>query len=364
MLRLELVTDFREFIEFPFYIYRYNNFWVPPLISEERKFLRAKYNPFIQENSILFFIAKSNGVVVGRISLGFGEFYGVEGKSAYFGHFDVVDDFDVFKFIFHKISAVVRERGINLIIGPINFSTNFSCGLLTQGFDKSPSILMPYNFDYYPEFFKRYGFNKITDLYAFEVSEEELKIPEKIIQFEKNVSNKFVVRNITYAYLKKNIKRITDLFNQTWSQNLLFQKLYPEQTMFLVESFKNILVPELCFAIEYEDELVAFCISLPDYSAALKYLGGRINIFKLPGLYRMVKRINALRVAILGVSPRFRRRGLDILMIMRTIKSGRKHGFKKADISWVLETNKLLLNTIQKFNPILKSIYRVYQINV
>ncbi|MFN7181340.1 MAG: hypothetical protein ACK4NF_01510 [Planctomycetota bacterium] len=364
MLRLELLTDATEFIHLPFKIYENNPYWVPPLISEEKKLINSYWNPFIKDNNILFFVAKRNKEVVGRISIGQGEFFGFTENVAFFGHFDVVEDYDVFKYIFDRIFAFLKIRGIKTIIGPITFSTNFLCGLLVSGFDRQPSVLMPYNHKYYAQYFEKYGFTKVVDLFSFEIEKSQLKIPDKIVQFENKVSKKFLVKNITYSYFSENIERITNLFNQSWAQNLLFQKLYPHQTRFLVGSFKDILNPDFCLAVEYENQLVAFSIALPDYSTILKYLHGKVGIFKLYKLYTLMKNVDTIRVAVLGVSPQFRKQGVDILMIMETIRKGLLYGFKKGEISWVLETNKLLLNTLQKFHPLLKSIYRIYQAEI
>lgn len=361
MLILELVTNFKEFVEFPFRIYKSNDFWVPQIISEERKSMNAKINPFIDKNEIMFFVAKKDGRVVGRISLGFGEFFGIESKVAFFGHFEVVNDLEVFRYMFNRITGIVKARNISTLIGPVNFSTNYSCGLLMDGFDRQPSILMPYNLQYYGDFFSQSGFTKLVDLYAFELN-VDLHIPDSFEKFKNLLSEKFVVKNVTYGYLISNANKVTELFNQTWAWNLLFQKLDKKETLFLVEGFKHILNPSISFAVEYNNELVAFSVSLPDYSDILKYLDGKLSIFKLFGLSSRVKKIDRLRTAILGVLPNFRRQGIDILMIMKTIEEGKKNGFKKGEVSWILETNKLLLNTITKLHPIAKTVYRIYKI--
>lgn len=361
MLTLEVVTDMSEFINFPFLIYRNNPYWVPPLISEEKKSMNAKINPFIKNSEIIFFVAKRNREIVGRISLGVGNFYGIEGKVAFFGHFEVVDDFEIFKYVFTRISSIIKERNIPTLIGPINFSTNYSCGLLVDNFDKQPAILMPYNMEYYPRFFERVGLTKFVDLYSFEI-EDDFSIPQNFIKFRDALLDKFTVKNIGYEYLCLNADQITDLFNKTWAQNLLFQKLAREEILFLIDSFKHILNPAISFGVEYNNELIGFSISLPDYSYILKYLNGKFNIFKLIGVMDKVKKIDRLRTAILGVSPSFRRKGIDVLMIMKTIEEGRKNKFKKAEVSWILETNKLLLNTIAKLQPKHRKVYRIYSL--
>ncbi len=363
MLTLELVTDFKEFVEFPFHIYKNNSFWVPQIISEEKKSMNKKINPFIERNNIIFFVAKRNNKAVGRMSLGFSNFYGIVGEVAFFGHFEVVDDFEVFKYMFKRITDIVKARSINTIIGPINFSTNYSCGLLIDGFDRQPSILMPYNHKYYQEFFEKAGLKKMVDLYAFEL-DAYLHIPEKFEKLNNLSLEKFIVKNITYEYLVKNAYKVTHLFNQTWKQNLLFQSLDNRETLFLVESFKHILNPSLSFAVEYNNELVAFSVSLPDYSSILKYLGGRLTIFKLLKLSGKIRRINKLRTAILGVLPSFRRKGIDVMMIMKTIKEAKNNGYISGEVSWILETNKLLLNTVAKLQPINRTTYRIYTSHV
>lgn len=363
MLTLELVTESSEFVEFPFFIYKNNPFWIPNIISEEKKSMQRLVNPFIDKNKVLFFIAKKDKEIVGRVSVGIDTFFGLEGKTAFFGHFEVINDFQIFKYMFVRIINFLKENNVNTLIGPINFSTNYSCGLLIDNFDKYPGILMPYNMSYYPSLFEKFGFLKLVDLYSFEV-DDRVKMPEQFEKFSQRFPSDFVIKNINYEYLKHNVKGVTELFNKTWAQNLLFQSLSENETLFLIENFKHILNPAISFAVEYNSELIAFSISLPDYSRILKYLGGKMNIFKLIALTAKVKKIDKLRTAILGVSPHFRRKGIDVLLIMKTIEDGKKSGFRKAEVSWILETNKLLLNTIAKLQPSSRKVYRIYYIKI
>ena len=172
-----------RFIRLPFELYRDDPFWVPPLVMERHEFLDSSKNPFFRHAEVALFLARRDGKLVGRIAAvedrNYNAFHGC--KVAYFGLFECIDDPGVAAALVAAAKNWARWRGLIQIIGPMNLSTNQECGLLVDGFDSSPYVMMPYNPPYYADLVEACGFRKAKDLYGFERS-AKVPAPERFVR--------------------------------------------------------------------------------------------------------------------------------------------------------------------------------------
>ncbi|GAG54670.1 unnamed protein product, partial [marine sediment metagenome] len=202
--------DIRRFAKFPRHIYNRASPWVPPLISEQLRFMDSERNPFFEHAEVKFFLAYVEKRIVGRIAAivndRHNEFH--DEKTGFFGLFESIEEYDVARALFDAAYDFVRERGMERLRGPMNFSTNDNCGFLIRGYETPPAIMMPYNPSYYNEFAERYGMNKIKDLYAYAVTDEEIQA-DKYLKVAKAVIKRggVTVRRIDLGDFEDEIDR-------------------------------------------------------------------------------------------------------------------------------------------------------------
>src|ERR1035437_8780806 len=179
MVSVKKVTDsgeMKEFIDFPHHLYKNDKLYVPELFIAQRDLLDPKKHPFFKHSKLDLFLAMKDSVVVGRIAAirNNNHISYTNSKDGFFGFFDVINDYEVAKKLFDTASAWVKNEGLTSVIGPVNFSTNETCGLLVDSFTLPPVVMMTYNKDYYPEYVEKYGFRKKTDLIAYHLNTNEL----------------------------------------------------------------------------------------------------------------------------------------------------------------------------------------------
>ena len=174
--------ELKQFIHFPWKVYEGDPNWVPPLIADMKEMLDKKKNPFFLHSDAEFFLARRGGEVVGRIAAiqnnRHNQFHNE--NTGFFGFFEVLNDYEAAAALFDTAAAWLKDRGLTLMRGPMNYSTNDTCGFLLDAFDKPPVILMTYNPPYYLDFCQRYGFVKAKDLYAYFMSADQ-PLPEKAV---------------------------------------------------------------------------------------------------------------------------------------------------------------------------------------
>jgi len=171
LLEVESASDLHRFIMFPFGLYKGDPNWVAPLISERKAFLDRHKNPFYRAAKVRFFMARRNGEYVGRIATcinyNHNEFH--QEKTGFFGFLDVIDDYEVAGLLFKVAMITLKSDGMDRMMGPANFSTNHEIGMLIEGYDSPPMVMMTYNKPYYNDFAERFGLKKAKDLIAFRI---------------------------------------------------------------------------------------------------------------------------------------------------------------------------------------------------
>lgn len=356
---------FKEFLYFPFKLYAKNHLWVPPLLKDIKEQFSAR-NPFLKHAEVVPFIAKINGDTVGRIAAIYNEahinFYGE--RAGFFGFFDCIDENTVARALIEKVKQWVKERDLLLLRGPMNFSSNDEWGLLVEGFDKPPMVMMPYNFPYYQKLFERCGLTKAKDLFAFIIDVPD-KLPEKIYRVA-NIVGKYgiKVRPINIKSFKNEMSVFKSIYNSAWEKNWGFVPMTDEEIGYMAKKLKPIIIPELALIAEYNSEAIGFMMFLPDFNYILKKLKGRL--FPL-GIFKALwysRRIKNLRLLLLGIKEGYRKRGVDALLLIEGLKAIKKNGYKRVEFSWILEDNYPVQRIIETVEGKPYKKYRIYETKI
>lgn len=356
------------FIRLPYTLYRGDPSWVPPLEMERRDFLDPRKNPFFEFAEVELFLARREGEVVGRIAAikdpRYNEFHGT--RWGFFGLFECVNDAGVARALLDEAARWLRPKGFDTMVGPMSFSTNYECGLLVEGFDTPPAILMAYNPPYYGRLLESCGLSKAKDLWAWELS-SSAQPPEKVVRIAEKIRQRegITIRPVSLKDFDAEVERIKSIYNSAWERNWGFVPMTDREFYRLVSELKQIFVPDLALMAEVKGEAVAFALTVPDANQALKAAGGRLTTYGLPiGLIRMLlaaRRIHWLRLIVLGIKEGYRRRGLDAILYLDTLRKAKELGYTGGEISWTLEDNHLVNRAIESMGGKRTKTYRVYQ---
>ncbi|ATB48070.1 N-acetyltransferase [Corallococcus macrosporus] len=357
-----------QFIRLPYPLYKNDPHWVPPLEMERRDFLDPKKNPFFEYGELELFLARRGPDVVGRIAAirnpRHMELHGT--KEGFFGLFECVNDAGVARSLLEAGASWLRQRGMDAMLGPANLSSNQDWGLLIEGFDSPPAVMMPHNPPYYAALLEACGLTKAKDLYAFELS-SSAQPPEKVVRISEKIRQRdgVVVRPVDMKNLDAEVKRIRDIYNSAWEKNWGFVPFTDAEFDHLAKELKTVVRPELALMAEVQGEPVAFSLTVPDANQAIRAANGRLTTFGLPiGLVKLAlasRRINRLRLIILGIKEGYRRRGLDAILYLDTLRTAKRLGYVGGEISWTLEDNHLVNRAIESMGAQRSKTYRVYQ---
>ena len=358
------------FIRFPKELYRDDPNFVFEPESLQRKFLSDK-NPFFRLSSARFFIAISDGKIVGRIAAidntvhnkTFGEMTG------FFGFFDVVDRLEVSTTLLDKVTDIHRQNGFNKLMGPTNFTTNDSCGVVISGYDKPPVVLMPYNKPYYDHFLTGYGFQKSIDLSSYYFGERVMNAPYlgkmNDSLFEKLKKGGITIRNIRFRELDQEIVEMRKVYNDSNKHNWGFIPLGEEEFAHMARQFRQFVPEEMVFIAEKNGRQIAFLVALPDLNQVFRKIpsGKLFPVGFIQYLWHR-KKIDRARILILGVLQEYRHRGIDPAMYELLRQYLTRSGFKGGEACYVMENNGMMHSIIQKMGCEKVNEYRIYEMDI
>ena len=366
-LRIEEVKnqqDLMTFIRFPWEVYQGDPYWVPPLIKDQ--LLKFDPNhPFRVHSEMILFLAYRGGKVVGRIA-GIIDHHYVEfhqEKVGFFGFFESIPDAEVARTLLSRIADWLKGHGMEKMAGPMNPSTNDECGLLIEGFDSSPCLMMPYNPRIYPSLLEGFGLRKRMDLYAYLLEEPTFRLArlDRITERLRKREPQLYVRPIQLRRFDEELKIVKEIYNQAWSKNWGFVPMTEEEINLTAKELKPLVVSELILFAYWGKDPVAFSVSLPDYYEVLKHLNGKIGLLGAIKFLYYSKKIHKIRVMLLGVKHDFQKKGVEGLLYIETFKRGNKKGYHEAECSWILEENILMQHGIEAMGGKRYKTYRIYE---
>jgi GNAT superfamily N-acetyltransferase len=362
VIEVKTRQDLNDFIRLPFILYAQDPFYVPPLIKEMQTHYSRK-NPFFHHASVQYFLAKRYGKLEGRIVSIINqrhiEYH--DEKAGFFGFFESSDNMDVAAALLNKVSDELRRRGMEIVRGPMNFTTNEECGLLIEGFDSPPMLMMPYNPPYYNDLMEKCDMKKAKDLYAYIINTPE-DLPKKIHRVADIAAKSGIrVRPIDKKKFVSEMHIFKDVYNSAWAKNWGFLPLTDEEVVYLGHNLKPVVVPEMTVIAEKENEPVGFLGLLPDFNFVLKHMKGKMNLISIMKALYYSKKIKDLRLLLLGVKAEYRNKGVDALLFREAFKGVKRGGYKRVDFSWILEDNIPTQRLIEMIGGRLYKKYRIYE---
>lgn len=361
-------ADLNAFVQFPWRIYASDPAWVPPLLVERKQFLDREKHPFYQHGDAALFLARSGGEIVGRIMASEDPSYNAlhQTNTGCFGMFEAIDDQNVANALFDAAADWLRRLGRNEIMGPIDYSTNYACGLLIDGFQFPPTVLTGHNPPYYGRLIEGGDFEKAMDLYAWRLDDPAIAASRlrRLATGWKKRSD-VTIRPAKLADMREEARRIREIYNQAWRSNWGFVPFTEKEFEFMTRELKPVLMPEFVWLAEIEGNPVGFILCVPDINAALGKINGRLTAFGLPiGLAKLLyhkSRIKRVRLVALGVLPKYRRNGIAEMLVLRTIEEAMiKRGFA-GEASLILESNLLMNRFLEAIGLEKYKTYRIYR---
>ena len=351
-----------EFVDVPYQKYRGHPHWVPPLRLSERQRFDPKHSPFLEHAEMALFVAADEGTIAGRIAA-------IDDRNHAATHHDNIAAFGFFeansqrvaRALFDAAEAWARGRGRAAIRGPLNPSLNESAGMLVDGFNEAPMLLMPYNPPEYAEYLTGSGYHKIKDLYAwiYDLGTRS----ERVAELAERVKRRYevVVRPIDTGRMEEEIRNFLEIYAKAWAQNWGFVAPTPRESAHFASELKQILDPNFVLCAEVQGQRAACIVAVPDMNQVLKGTDGRL----LPwGLIRFLFRrrlIDQGRLLILGVLPEYRGLGLLPLLVHELSERAAGRAYRRVEFSWVLEDNVDINQPAEQAGARRYKTYRIYQ---
>lgn len=347
-----------NFIFFAWTIYEGNPYWVPPLLMDIRKTLNPRKNSFFQNAQMQLYIAERNGKTIGRIAAIKNDLHNQthHDKAGFFGFFECINDQAVANALLDTAKAWLTERGMDTMIGPANPSINHEFGLLIEGFDDSPRIMMPYNPEYYIQLLENYGLSIAKKLLAFKIEQEHVLDNPKFVRIANAVRQRsgITVRSANFKDLKNEVSLIKEIYNAAWRDpqfggyNWGAIPLTDAEMDELAATIKPLANPEMIIFGSVGDKTIGFALCIPDFNYILKQMNGRLFPFNFLKLFTQRKKIEWARIIILGILPEYQGRGYDAVLYHEVVTRSRQFGIKYGEASWILEDNLPMVRAAQE----------------
>jgi GNAT superfamily N-acetyltransferase len=381
MIRIESFTNrdrdmMKKMIAFDWELYKDDENWVPPLKMEliGNKLLGVKGiwmydHPYHSHSKTIYFMAYKGNDVVGHISATINHNHNLQHneKVGFVGFFEAINDYEVAKALFSSAREWIANEGMEVMRGPANFTTNDPVGLLIKGFDSPPFLNMPYNPPYYVDFFERYGFKKAMDLIAqiMPVFWEDKSIGDRIKRVSEVISKRrgISVRLIDFSRFEEELLLIKEIYDTAWEKNWGFVKMTDEEFRLVAEGLKMIADPRLIMFAYVKGKLAAFMATLPNVNEVImrkKSLFGNSDIVRLIRYFLNRKKIKGIRLMLFGIKPEYRKLGIDSVLYYHSFKNAQEAGYERCEISWLLETNILVIRAGESMGAKEYKRYRIY----
>ena len=363
-----------RFIRMPWSVYRSDPYWVPPLMLERRVQFSTK-NPFFQHAEWRAWLALRGDRTVGRISAQVDRMHleRYDDATGFFGLIESEDDSEVFSLLLNTAQDWLTEQGMRRVRGPFSLSINEECGVLVDGFDRPPSIMMGHTPPYYAQRIQEQGFAGVRELLAYRIDPkfERSNATQRIVAKAKQVTaGRFRMRAMRSNRMDEDLAILHDIFNDAWSDNWGFVPFTKEEFSALGSTLKFMVDDDFVQIAEVDGEAAAFCVALPNINEAICDLDGKLLPFGwLKLLWRLkVSYPKSARIPLLGVRKRYQQSllgtGLSLAVIDAVKASVLKRGMTEVEMSWVLDDNRSMRKIIEALGGVEQKRYRIYEKNL
>ena len=358
-----------RFIRVPWYIHRElypNEQWVPPLLMDRREFLDPRKNPFFAHAEVALWLARVGGRDVGRIAAVKDRAWLAHhgDNTGYFGMFEAPDDPAVAGALFDAARGWLSARGLGHMIGPLDLSTNYVCGVLLDAFEREPCINMPYNPPWYDALISSQGLSKAKDLVQWGI-DLSTPIPPRVVRIAEKIRRRenVRVRAMSFDDWDAEVARAFSVYNDAWDKNWGFVPVSEAEFKNIAKDLKLVLHPSHPLIAEVDGEPVAFALIIMNLNPMLKRLDGKLLSFGALRMFwdlKVREKVDSGRLILMGIREGYRRRGLDSVLFLEMVERCRALGWWGGEIGWTLEDNHLVNRAIANFGCEPVSHYRIY----
>ena len=336
--------EMKQFVTFPFSLYKDNKYWVPPIIKDELDSFNPDINPVFKHAKAKFLLAYKNGKIVGRVAAIINSFE-VEDqqiKKMRFGWFDMIDDIEVTKALLQEVERIGKENNLEFMEGPVGFSNLDKVGVLTKGYDHIGTMITWYNHPYYVTHLEKLGFQvakKYLENY-FMVNELD---PSSFQRAAPILKRRFGLKEKNFTSSKEimpYVEEMFQLFNETYSKLSSFVPISDEQIAYFKKKFISFINPELIkFVLDKNGKIVAFSIMMPSFSKALQKAKGKLFPFGIFYLLKAKYKNDTVIAYLIGVDPAYQNKGVTAIIFDEFYKTVTKKGITKLVRTPELEDN-------------------------
>jgi hypothetical protein len=362
-------AELARFVQLPNRLNAGDPSWVVPLTFERMAALTPKTNPFFQHADVQMWLAVRGGRDVGRISAQIDHLATqAEGqKTGNFGMIAAEDDAAIFTVLFRTAEDWLRARGCTTALGPFNLSINEEVGLLVDGFDTKPMVMMGHDPRYTAARVEAQGYAKAKDVYAY-VCDPRAALPAVVVRrVKRGLPEGVILREMDMSRYDEEVKALTEILNDAWAGNWGFVPTTEAETAQLGKSLKDVLDKRLILFAEIDGEVAAVIVLLPNVNEAIEGLNGKLLPFgwaKL--LWRLkVKRVKSIRIPLMGLKRKFADSLRGQVVPFHLMNAGRDAGlglgYDKFEFSWVLEGNMPMRRISEAMGATIYKTYRIYE---
>ncbi len=368
---VETRADRDVFIRMPRSLYVNDPHYVAPLELDLNTRLDPRKNPGLKDSPHRLWVAQRNGASIGRIAAIMNKSHldQYNDGAGHFGFLEAVNEPAVFEALLNTAANWLRDQGATKIAGPFNFSVNEECGLLVEGFDTPPYIMMPHNPPYYMARLEEIGFRKAIDMYALEWIPVREFIPPKRLRFVEKALNKpeVSIRNLNSSDFLNDIRIIIDIFNDAWSENWGFIPVDEPHARHMANELKTVIQEYNVVLCYYKGEPAAFGLVLPNVNRAIRGFNGKLLPFNWAKLlWRLkIKGVDQARMPLMGVRKKLQKRPVGVAFAYKIIdmvnSANIDHGVTHSELSWILENNQSMLSMLLEMGSRVYKTYRIYE---
>jgi len=364
--------DLRAFVRFPWRVYRGDPNWVPPLISNQMRTLDPAHNPFFEHADVALFLARRGREVAGTIAT-FIDHWLVEALDepvGGFGFFEVVEDYEVAARMLDTAAAWLREHGVPLMRGPLNFNNADRPGVLIEGADCPPAMLEAHTPPYYATFLERYGMEKHQDLYAYrafrhQIGENLENLPPELGRVAEAARRQGVTtRHVRLEDWDREVQTLHRLFNASMTHPPYRMPMPEDVFRRMADDLRIFVDPRMAVFAEVDGKAVGFCVALPDINRVLIHLNGRLFPFNWLRLRRLIRQVDVATFKLMGILPAYRQRGIDALLYLEVLHGFLDGGYRWLDGSVTSEYNLVVNLVAQRLGAERYKHFRVYEIGL
>ena len=349
VIKVESKKNVKDFVMFPFELYKGCKYWVPPIISEEIDAMDINKNPVFKNAEAEFYLAYKDNKIVGRVAaiVNWVEIEEQKKNKLRFGWYDTIDDVNVSKALMDKVLEFGKNRKLEFVDGPVGFSNMDKAGLLIEGYNELNTMITWYHYPYQKEHLKKLGFSKLAEWVEYKIkifSAEQA--PEKVKKFSKIIQERYNLKVVNFKSTKEIIPYVDKMFellNVTYSNLQTYVTIKQYQIDFYKEKFIKYIHPDFIkCCLDENDNLIAFLITMPSFSRALKKIHGKIGFMGYFHLFKAQHFNDRVSLYLIGVDPKYQSKGVTAVIFNELQQTFNNRGIVEVETNPELVENKAI----------------------